>query len=133
MIFIDTGAFLARTLRRDEHHAAVMANWPRLARERCVTSSLIVAELCTLIERRAGAAAARSVGELLYSDSHLDVLRPTQDHDLAALALMEKLADQRVGFVDAVSFVLMRERRIRRAFAFDRHFVAAGFTLWPRG
>jgi predicted nucleic acid-binding protein len=31
--------------------------------------------------------------------------------------------------VDALSFVLMSERRIRVAFAFDAHFAAAGFRM----
>jgi hypothetical protein len=31
--------------------------------------------------------------------------------------------------VDALSFVLMAERRIRVAFAFDGHFAAAGFRM----
>ena len=31
--------------------------------------------------------------------------------------------------VDAVSFVLMAERRIRVAFAFDSHFATAGFRV----
>jgi predicted nucleic acid-binding protein len=31
--------------------------------------------------------------------------------------------------VDAVSFEVMRRRRIEAAFAFDRHFETAGFRL----
>ncbi len=31
--------------------------------------------------------------------------------------------------VDALSFVLMAERRIRVAFAFDGHFATAGFRM----
>ncbi len=31
--------------------------------------------------------------------------------------------------VDALSFVLMTQRRIRLAFAFDSHFAAAGFRM----
>jgi predicted nucleic acid-binding protein len=31
--------------------------------------------------------------------------------------------------VDAISFVLMAQRRIRVAFAFDSHFAAAGFRM----
>ena len=31
--------------------------------------------------------------------------------------------------VDATSFVLMRRRQIKNAFAFDHHFASAGFQL----
>ena len=37
----------------------------------------------------------------------------------------------KVSFTDCISFVLMRKRQIKRVFAFDRHFMHAGFTLWP--
>lgn len=34
-------------------------------------------------------------------------------------------------FIDCISFVLMRSRRIKRVFSFDRHFDAAGFQRMP--
>jgi predicted nucleic acid-binding protein len=49
----------------------------------------------------------------------------------SALPWMKKFADQAVSFVDATSFVLMRQESIRHVFSFDRHFAAAGFRLWP--
>jgi predicted nucleic acid-binding protein len=36
-----------------------------------------------------------------------------------------------VSFTDCLAFALMRRDGIRKAFSFDRHFVAAGFELWP--
>jgi predicted nucleic acid-binding protein len=33
--------------------------------------------------------------------------------------------------VDGTSFALMRRRKIRHAFAFDRHFASAGFIRVP--
>jgi predicted nucleic acid-binding protein len=68
----------------------------------------------------------------LLSSRLLTILRPAKEHELAALALFEKFADQEVSFTDCVSFALMREAGIKRAFAFDRHFELAGFERWPR-
>lgn len=133
MIFIDTGAFLARVLKRDGRHAAAMSAWPRLTRERRFTSSLVLVELFTLLERRIGAGHTREVGAGIYADTQLKILRPTQDQELAALDLVVKYADQRIGFVDCVSFVVMREVGIKQAFTFDRHFATTGFQLWPHG
>ncbi len=50
------------------------------------------------------------------------VLRPDQDDETSAVSFLRKYADQRIGFTDCISFALMRARRIRRAFTFDRHF-----------
>jgi uncharacterized protein len=47
----------------------------------------------------------------------------------AALRLYEKHKDKTWGLVDCVSFIVMQNRKIAVALAFDRHFVQAGFTL----
>jgi predicted nucleic acid-binding protein len=52
-----------------------------------------------------------------------------REDELDALRWMRKYADQRVTFVDCVSFALMRRHRIRAAFTFDRHFKQAGFEV----
>ena len=49
----------------------------------------------------------------------------------SGLELFRRFADQKVSYTDCVSFVLMRRYAIVRAFAFDRHFIQAGFDLWP--
>ena len=48
-----------------------------------------------------------------------------------ALGFFEKFADQDVSFTDCVSFALMNQHDIERAFTFDRHFALAGFEVWP--
>ena len=40
-------------------------------------------------------------------------------------------SDHPFSFVDGTSFALMRQQRIRFAFAFDTHFATAGFVRIP--
>jgi len=40
--------------------------------------------------------------------------------------------DKRYSLTDCVSFVVMRERGIAEAFAFDRHFEQEGFAREPQ-
>ncbi len=133
MIFIDTGAFVARHLPRDQHHAAAVAGWERLARRgwRCLTTSFIVDETVTLLARRAGARFAADRARAMLTSERLTIARPTADDELVALEMLEKFEDKDLSFTDCISFVTMRARRVQRAFTFDRHFRAAGFTLWP--
>ena len=132
MIFVDTGAFLARHVRRDQHHEAAVRGWSELAARgaRCATSNFVLDEVLTLLGRRVSYdfAAERAAG--LWSSASLRILRPEERDELAAIELFSKLADQRVSFTDCVSFALMKRHRIRRAFTFDRHFEAAGFEAW---
>lgn len=133
MIFVDTGAFIGRHLQRDQHHEAAAAAWSRLAaeRERCVTSSFVLDETITLLSRRAGSAFAAERARAWLGSTALSILRPEVRDENEALHWLQKLGDQGVSYTDCVSFTLMKRHRISRVFGFDRHFTAAGFTLWP--
>ena len=133
MIFVDTGAFLARYLARDQHHAAAVRSWNELAGRgwRVHTSNFVLDETFTLLGRWASHDFAADRAEAILTSDNLEILRPTLEDELEALELFRKLADQKVSFTDCVSFALMRRHRIERAFAFDRHFAYAGFALWP--
>lgn len=133
MIFVDSGAFIARHLAKDQHHKVASRVWMDIGRagERCLTSNFVVDEALTLIGRRAGRRFAASVGRQIYASRVLELLRPGADDEIAALARLEKLHDQDVSFTDCVSFVLMERRKVRRAFTFDHHFQIAGFEMVP--
>ena len=133
MIYVDTGALLARYVQRDQYYRQATDGWKRLVQSgrKCLTSNLIVSETATLLARRAGYQFAAQRIRLLLTSPLLTVLHSSQEDELQAVELMEKYADQEVTFVDCVSFVLMRKHRMRDAFAFDRHFEHAGFRLWP--
>ncbi len=133
MIYIDTGAFLARYLTRDQHHERAAAYWNRLgaARERCLTSSYVLDETITLLGRRAGYGFAAERARNLYASSHLTILRPDDQDEQNALDLFEKFADQKVSFTDCISFVLMTRASVKRVFTFDPRFERAGFRTLP--
>ncbi|MBW2534346.1 MAG: PIN domain-containing protein [Deltaproteobacteria bacterium] len=129
MTFVDTDAFLARYVAADQHHRAAQRTWKKLGRtkQRLFTSSFVLDELVTLLGRRAGHAFAAERARRIYASPRLEILRPTRAGELAALDLFERYAASQVSFTDCVSFALMKQARIRRAFTFDRHFVLAGF------
>ena len=133
MIFIDTGAFLARYVAEDRLHAQAVAGWDRLTQERApaYTSNLVLSETFTLLARRAGYAFAAQRARSILDSGALTILRPSERQERESLVLFEKYADQGVSFADCASFALMQHHRIKRVFAFDRHFALAGFDLWP--
>ncbi|HET6878851.1 MAG TPA: PIN domain-containing protein [Pirellulales bacterium] len=133
MIFVDSGAFLARYLKNDQYHVRAQAAWRRLAksRERCATTNFVLDETFTLLGRRANYEFAAERARTIYDSSFLLVLRPTKPDELEALDWFEKFSDQQVSFTDCVSFAMMRSNKIKRAFTFDLHFQLAGFAVWP--
>lgn len=134
MIFIDTGAFLARYVQRDQHHTEAVTFWDELAHDGtpCFTSNLVLSETITLLARRTDYNFAAERARQIYTSNVLQVLRPDGNDEVAAIILFEKYADQRVSFCDCASFVLMRRLGISDAFSFDGHFAIAGFNLRPQ-
>jgi uncharacterized protein len=133
VIFLDTGGFLGKYATRDQYHQLAIAGWREIEASsmRCVTSNFVLDEMLTLLGRRTSYEFAAERARRLLTSKVLEILRPDQEHELEALTDFEKFADQGVSFTDCVSFALMRSRRIRRVFSFDRHFALAGFELWP--
>jgi len=133
MTFIDTSAFLARYLSRDQYHRAALDTWRALepAGEPLVTSNFVLDETFTLLGRYTNYLFAAERAKIIYASQALTILRPGLDDELAALELFSKYADQRISFTDATAFVLMRKHGIARVFSFDRHFAYAGFELMP--
>ena len=133
-VFVDTSGFVAFALRHDDKHRPAKSCFERLLAERepMVTSDWVFGETVSFIRRRAGYRAAREAGERMRKSPSLEIIS-------ADAEVVERAWDQFVGYhfddlslVDCVSFVLMRARRIRKAFTFDRHFAEAGFDLLPR-
>jgi predicted nucleic acid-binding protein len=135
VILVDTGAFLARHMRGDQHHAEASRVWQDVARsgEPSLTTSFVIDEALTLIGRRAGNGMAAAVGPALYASRVLEIPDPSRDEQLAALGTLERLADQQLTFADCLSFGLLRARHIERVFGLDGDFRVAGFILVPGG
>ena len=134
MTFIDTGAFLARYLQRDQFHHRAREAWHELSNESsedCFTSNFVLDETFTLLGRHTDYRFAADRARHILASQTLRILRPDADDEFLTVELFEKYADQRVSFTDCVSFVLINRYRLDRVFSFDRHFERAGFKIWP--
>ncbi|HKK19129.1 MAG TPA: PIN domain-containing protein [Opitutales bacterium] len=130
-VFVDTGAFLAKEIQRDQHHVEAIEAWGKLSGRPggLYTSEHCLDESATLLARRTNYAFAAGWGSDLLA-SGITLLRADPADLEYSFRLMRKFADQGVSFTDCLSFVLMKRERIRWVFGFDHHFAAAGFRLW---
>ena len=129
MVFVDTGAFLARYLANDAHHRRAVVTWKKVSGAPLFTSNHVVDETLTLLARRASYAFAAERAERMYGSAALEILCSTKDDEMDAIRLFRKFGDHQVSFTDCISFVLMKRHRIRTAFTFDRHFRLAGLEV----
>ena len=130
-MFVDTGAWLALSDRRDGHHEAARLRHRdlALARRPLLTTNLVMGEAYILIRRAAGVAYALRFLDALNQTSRLQmVFAGPGEHSLAE-AILRQYADQDFSLVDAVSFAVMKGHGLRSVFGFDQHFVVAGYQL----
>ena len=133
-IFADTGYWIALINERDQGHDKAIQVRTNLARERIVTSEMVLIELLNYASRRGATmrTLAAETAAALARDSEIIVVAQSSEQYNAALQRYRARPDQAWSLVDCASFMIMEERDIREALAFDRHFEQAGFTALLR-
>ena len=130
MTFLDTCGLVARTDVRQQRHDAANMAWARLiaARERLLTTSLILIEVADTLSRVGHRREATRIRDGLLASDRVEVVQVTPEHERLAWEKFRSHRDKEWGMTDCVSFVVMEERDCRDAFTADRHFAQAGFT-----
>jgi predicted nucleic acid-binding protein len=131
-VFLDTSGWLAAVSPREPAHARARAAYAECLKrgEQLVTTALVVAELHTLLLRFRGPAFALEFLDRLAADPSHEIVDVDRDLRLAAVERwLRRYDDQDFSLTDAVSFEVMRRRKLRRALALDRQFVTAGFGI----
>jgi uncharacterized protein len=98
--------------------------------EQVLTSNLVVGETWTFLRRRdshRSAVAYLDRVDLLVVEGRLVVHAITKEQEAGAWEWLRRHDEREYSFVDATSFRVMRDRRLREALAFDQDFTAAGF------
>lgn len=133
MVFADSSGFIAAFDRRDARHPRAERLWREFAKrgELLLTTQLVLAETVTHLRRRGGYEPSRRVGAALLESKVIEIAGLSDEQIGAAWREFVRNPDPKLSLCDAASFVLMRERGVKRAFTFDRHFAEAGFELLP--
>jgi predicted nucleic acid-binding protein len=132
--FLDTSGWFAALSPREAHHAEARAAYARWIESgvTLVTTNLVVAEMHILVSRFRGPADGLRFLDAVYADATHEVVFVDRELERRAVeGWLRRFADQRFSIADAVSFTVMRERRIKQALALDEHFETAGFALVP--
>ena len=132
-VFVDTGAWFAIQASDDAQHELARRTLPPLveAAQSLVTSNLVVGEAYTLLRLSKGYREAKRFLDALAQSAKLERVFITESLERQAYEILHRYADHPFSFVDGTSFALMRQQRIRYAFAFDSHFRIAGFQRIP--
>src|SRR3972149_7195088 len=96
-----------------------------------MTASLYLGESYALLRRALPPARVLYWLARLLASPRVEVVYDARALVDRARSVLAAYGDQKFSLADAVSFVVMRDRGLREALAFDRHFQTAGFTLVP--
>ncbi len=132
-IFIDTSAWLALADNDDAHHKKAVSAYPSLLKfhSALVTSNLVIAESYILILKELGHKAAISFLEGIKTSPRILKVYSNEKIEADAEEILAKYDDHNFSYTDAVSFAIMKELKIKKAFCFDKHFMTAGFAKIP--
>jgi predicted nucleic acid-binding protein len=90
-----------------------------------------VTESYVLILKLLGHNAAIQFLDRINSSPRIVKVYSVPEIEKEAEETLKKFADQDFSYTDAVSFAVMKDQRINKAFAFDKHFQTMGFTRLP--
>jgi len=132
-IFIDTSAWVALADTDDSNHKKAAGNYPSILSEfgRMVTSNLVIGETYILLLKELGHNAAFAFLEKIRTSPRIVRVYSTELIETEAEALLRKYDDHDFSYTDAVSFVIMKRQKLKKAFSFDKHFLNAGFEVLP--
>lgn len=133
-LFVDTSAWVAVTDGSDQHHPEAEAFYRHafVDYRGFVTTSLVLAESYALLRRGLGTSRVLLWFDRLLASPRIEIVYEDRGLVDRARSLLARHEDQGFSLTDVVSFVVMRDRGVREAFAFDQHFRTAGFALVPR-
>ena len=128
--YIDTSAIVAILDANHARHAKAAGTWEQLlgSEEQIVISSYAIVETAAVLQARYEAAALRAFLEdmlpamiVYWVDANL--------HAPSAARLLEHPGKNSPSLVDYTAFEIIRQCKLDKAFAYDKHFENQGFVL----
>ncbi len=132
-VFVDAGAWIAISDADDRYHAIATEFYLHALHhyQALITTNLVMAEAYVMIRRASGHQPAIRFLDSIRRSSRILKICSDEALEEQAEAILRRYSGQDFSFTDAVSFTVMGQRGISEAFAFDRHFLTAGFILVP--
>ncbi len=133
-VFVDTGYLLALELANDRNHLAAVRHWEKAKQNLplLVTTSCVFDEVVTFFNGRGRHDKAVAVGSRLLHSRSVRLLYVDEALFHAGWQYFQQYQDKDYSLTDCISFVVMQQMQLVVAYAFDHHFIQAGFIGEPQ-
>ena len=131
MILADTGFFIALAFRRDALHAQAHA-WSASVAETMLVTEHVLLETVNQLSAPADRGRAAGLMDQVRRDSAFQFLEVDAKLFERGVAMHRERRDKGWSLTDCVSFLVMGDRGVTKALAYDTHFEQAGFEALLR-
>lgn len=131
-LFIDTSYILALVNTRDEFHLQAK-NVADQVDDKLITTEAVLLEVGNALAKPQWREIAVETLEDMRNDDDVEILSVDSELFSKALKFYSSRIDKEWGLTDCISFVVMKDRKLKDALTSDHHFEQAGFQALLRG
>ncbi len=130
-VFVDTSAFIAVLDADDENHSKAKEIWRELVskEEILLSTNYVLVETLAIVQHRLGIEAVRALQEDIFPILNIEWI-DEHVHQAGIISVLTAMR-KKLSLVDCVSFNIMRQLGIKKAFVFNTHFKEQGFNCIP--
>lgn len=126
MIFADTGYFIAQLKPQDNLYQRATA-WAEALHEPLLTTEFVLMEVADGLSHPRDRSKLHAMLAALRQGDDCEIIPASPQLFEAGLQLHAARPDKEWSLTDCISFIVMSERGLSRALAYDHHFEQAGF------
>jgi len=129
-VFIDTAGWVALIYRRDDYHQRAKHVYAGLGHVKRMTTDAVLIESCNMFSKSPLRPLAVALMERVRETKNigvLEVIHVTKARIDRGCELFQRRPDKDWSLTDCISFVVMQDKDITKAFTTDHHFEQAGF------
>jgi uncharacterized protein len=132
-LFIDTSFLIPLEAADDQFHTKASSFWQNflMRPEPLVTTSFVIDEVATYFNSRGHHRKAIDIGRYLMTSPSVKLIYVDAAIFQESWRWLERHKDKRYSLTDCVSFVVMKQLKIKVALTFEKHFSQAGFQMLP--
>jgi predicted nucleic acid-binding protein len=128
-VFLDTSYAIALSSPKDKYHkiAIQLADQLEIQQMRFVTTRAVLLEIGNALSKQRFRLSAIDLLESIEVDPDIEIIPLSELLYTQAFELYKSRPDKEWGMTDCVSFVVMREWKLKEVLTTDHHFSQAGY------
>jgi len=136
-LFLDSAALIALFSENDQYHDIAVEYYSSLTKKTILfTTLLVISETYTWFRYHVNYRTAIEFLDVIQdsiASEWLNIIYPDPVLNNQAQVILRQFQDQKLSYVDAVSFAVVENMKIKNVFSFDSHFRIKKTNIWPLG